>query len=154
MISVSFMHRAPHSLAERGTGGNLIRQDQWDLAPATRLLAAGRHRVVSLEIGCCRCRNNPVPLMYIYTAFAKWTVCLELKAKKNKEIKWDGKNWVPTNTSVFFSEYSDSKIVIFRFEHMSWSSVGWQVWTLILDPLKPWLRTVAGHSERPAVRRH
>lgn len=96
----SFLYRAPHSLAEWGAGGHFIRQDQWDLAPATRLLAAGRHCVVSLEIGCCHRRNNPVPLMYIYTAFAKWTFCLELKAKKNKAIKWDGKNRVATNTFI------------------------------------------------------
>lgn len=40
--------RAAHSLAERGAGCHLLGEDERDLAPPTRLLAAGGNRDVSL----------------------------------------------------------------------------------------------------------
>lgn len=40
--------RAAHSLAERGAGRHLLGEDERDLAPPTRLLAAGGNRDVSL----------------------------------------------------------------------------------------------------------
>lgn len=42
--------RAAYAVAERGAGGHLLREDEWDLAPATRLLAAGGNRTVSLTV--------------------------------------------------------------------------------------------------------
>lgn len=40
--------RAAHTLAERGASCHLLGEDERDLAPSTRLLAAGRNRDVSL----------------------------------------------------------------------------------------------------------
>lgn len=40
--------RAAHSLAEWGAGCHLLGEDEWDLAPPPRLLAAGGNRDVSL----------------------------------------------------------------------------------------------------------
>lgn len=86
----SRLHRAPHSLAERGAGSYFIRQDQRDLAPAARLLAAGRHRVVSFEIDwSCHRANYPDPLMYIYTAFAEWTVFrAQSQEEQGSKTRW------------------------------------------------------------------
>jgi len=42
--------RAAHPVAERGAGGHLFGEDERDLAPPARLLAAGRHHTVSSPV--------------------------------------------------------------------------------------------------------
>lgn len=55
--------RAAHSLAERGAGRHLLGEDERDLAPPTRLLAAGRNRDVSLTVFA---RATTPPCLFSY----------------------------------------------------------------------------------------
>lgn len=47
-LVLTSLRRAAHSLAERGAGRHLFGEDERDLAPPARLLAAGGNRDVSL----------------------------------------------------------------------------------------------------------